>query len=246
VTEATATESLPGQDTLVACWRADASRSPGAQVTQSDSVVVASFPAFAPMNNAIVLRAYEVDLGIEAARLRRAYAQAAVPSWALWIPSCSTTFDADDEITAIDGMQRDETTLVMRLETLPTGRTDPRVRRSSFAAACRAGDEPIPADDLGEPDPDDRLASWVMVDGKVGIAGAQSFLLGADCGIYAVGTAPAWRRSGIARRLVEHVLTDAARRGARTATLQSTPMGQGLYESIGFYAVGRYEEWVPQ
>jgi hypothetical protein len=43
---------------------------------------------------------------------------------------------------------------------------------------------------------------------------------------------------------VEHVLADAYRCSARTATLQSTPMGQPLYESLGFQAVGRYEEWV--
>jgi ribosomal protein S18 acetylase RimI-like enzyme len=89
------------------------------------------------------------------------------------------------------------------------------------------------------------MAGWVAVDGEVAIAGATSFLHGSECGIYAVGTAPPWRRRGIARRLVEHALADAARRGARTMTLQSTPMGQRLYESLGFEPVGRYEEWVP-
>jgi len=43
---------------------------------------------------------------------------------------------------------------------------------------------------------------------------------------------------------MEHVLADAQRRGARTATLQSTRMGLPLYESLGFEPVGRYEEWV--
>jgi ribosomal protein S18 acetylase RimI-like enzyme len=67
---------------------------------------------------------------------------------------------------------------------------------------------------------------------------------GDDCGIYAVGTAPEWRRRGIARTLVQHALADSHRRGARTASLQSTPMAVTLYESLGFEAVGRYEEWV--
>jgi hypothetical protein len=40
------------------------------------------------------------------------------------------------------------------------------------------------------------------------------------------------------------VLADAWHKGARTASLQSTRMGQPLYESLGFTAVGRYEEWI--
>ena len=36
-----------------------------------------------------------------------------------------------------------------------------------------------------------------------------------------------------------------SRASPRTATFQSTRMGQRLYSSLGFEAVGRYEEWVP-
>ncbi len=119
-------------------------------------------------------------------------------------------------------------------------------RPASIDAAVLAGDEPVPITDLGERNPDQGLAGWVMLDGDVAVAGAYRFLHGSDCGIYAVGTAPAWRRRGLARHLVAHVLADAARRGARTATLQSTPMAQGVYASLGFEPVGRYEEWVPR
>ena len=55
-------------------------------------------------------------------------------------------------------------------------------------------------------------------------------------------------RSGDAADSPELSLTmsppDAQRRGARTATLQSTRMGQTMYVSLGFAPVGRYEEWV--
>jgi hypothetical protein len=40
-------------------------------------------------------------------------------------------------------------------------------------------------------------------------------------------------------------MADAARHGARTATLQSVPAARRMYEWLGFEAVGRYEEWVP-
>lgn len=53
------------------------------------------------------------------------------------------------------------------------------------------------------------------------------------------------RRHGVARALLRGVLGDAHRRGARTATLQSTAMGEPLYRSLGFRPVGRYDEWVP-
>jgi ribosomal protein S18 acetylase RimI-like enzyme len=83
-----------------------------------------------------------------------------------------------------------------------------------------------------------------MAQGDMAVSCAWSFLHETDCGIFTVGTLPGWRRRGLARSLVEHVLADASQRGARTATLQSTRMGQPLYESLGFEAVGRYEEWV--
>jgi predicted acetyltransferase len=84
------------------------------------------------------------------------------------------------------------------------------------------------------------------LDGGVAVAGAWSFLLGTDCGVYTVGTVAKWRRRGFARALTAHVLAEAHRLGARTATLQSTRMGQQLYASLGFEPVGRYEEWVPE
>ena len=52
------------------------------------------------------------------------------------------------------------------------------------------------------------------------------------------------RRRGVGRHAGECGV-EAWRHGARTATLQSTRMGQRLYSSLGFEAVGRYEEWVP-
>jgi GNAT superfamily N-acetyltransferase len=85
-----------------------------------------------------------------------------------------------------------------------------------------------------------------MIQDGYAVAGAWSFLRGGDCGIYAVGTVPEWRRRGLARALMEHVLADAQHRGARTATLQSTRMGLPLYNSLGFEPAGRYEEWISQ
>jgi GNAT superfamily N-acetyltransferase len=157
----TVTGVLPGQDTLIASWRALAAVSPGAEVIASPLAVAAVFPQWAVLNN---------------------------------------------------------------------------------AAANVAGEEPLVAADLPEPDRPTGIEGWALV--RDGLAGAWSCIHGWDCGIYAVGTVPEWRRRGFGRALVEHVLADARRRGVRTTTLQSTPMGQPLYESLGYVAAGRYEEWV--
>jgi ribosomal protein S18 acetylase RimI-like enzyme len=246
VTRLTTTTPLNGQRTVVACWRALGTSSPGSIVLETPESVVALFPSFAPWNNAIVLSPHEVDLAAEVEHVSGVYRHAQVDSWAFWIPSPEVTFEAADAISEIPGLTRDTTTLVMEANASENSPVFAAARAVPIDDAIRATDEPVPTHELGDIDIDDaRLAGWVAVDGDVAIAGAYRYLHGSDCGIYAVGTVPDYRRRGIAGRLVAHIIRDAARRGARTATLQSVRTAQRLYESLGFEAVGRYEEWVP-
>lgn len=53
-----------------------------------------------------------------------------------------------------------------------------------------------------------------------------------------VFTAPVVRRQGVARRLLEHALEEAWRRGLRTLSLGTTEMARGLYEEAGFRPSG--------
>jgi ribosomal protein S18 acetylase RimI-like enzyme len=179
---------LPGQETLLACWRALATFSPGAQVAHTADTEIALFPGWAPLNNAILLEGGDdLDANVEeaATALTELYQRAGVDTWALWIPSRATDFDAPG------------------------------------------------------------LTGWVLVRGGIVVAGAWTIVHERDCGIYAVETVTEWRRRGFASALMQHVFADARRHGAETATLQFTPMGRHLYASLGFEAVGRYEEWVP-
>jgi GNAT superfamily N-acetyltransferase len=236
------TSSLPGQETLLASWAALAQTSPGAGVIRCAATAAAVFPAWVVLNNAILLDAG--DGADVAARLDGVYSDAGVGVWALWRPSRITDLDARDEVSELGPLTRDTTTLVMR-RTIPRGlRLHDGVVRTSVAAASDAGDDPIPGAGLDQPDDVPGLAGWAMIVDGTAVAGAWTFLHEDDCGVYAVGTAPGWRRRGLARSLMEHVLADAQQHGARTATLQSTRMGKPLYESLGFEAVGRYEEWV--
>ena len=106
------------------------------------------------------------------------------------------------------------------------------------------GTNPSPSTHLDAPDRDAELQAWVLVRDGFAVAGLWACVHDGDCGIYAMGTAPQWRRQGLARSLIAHALAVAREDGARTASLQSTPMAVSLYRSLGFEAVGRYEEWV--
>src|SRR5262249_10795792 len=183
--------------------------------------------------------------GLTAAnRAENRFRESGVDVWALWLPGCAADLDAPDRLGKIRALKRDTTTLVMRTALPARLRYDARVVRTSIATATRASDEPVPVAGLGEPDAVPRLAAWVLVHDGCAVAGAWSYLQRTDCGIYALGTVPSMRRRGVAGALVGHVLAYAAGARGRTATLQSTRMGQPLYESLGFVPVGRYEEWI--
>ncbi len=242
-----AATTLPGQDTLIACWRALALTSSGAEVICTGATTAAVFPSWAPLNNAILSRGVDVATATVTDELADVYGECGVDVWALWVPSGAIDLDAPDELHELGTLIRDTTTLVMQTTLNPGLRTHEAVVRASLASIVRTtDDEPVPAADLGEPETAPGLTAWAMVQDGVAVTSAWTFLHGRDCGIYAVETLSPWRRRGLARSLMEHVLADAYDRGARTASLQSTRMGEPLYESLGFEPAGRYEEWISQ
>ena len=231
---------MPGEPTLLALWRALTSLSEGAAVLPGMGFTAAVFPAWAPLNNAIV------DEPAAAPAVASVYRDAAIRQWALWVRSPHTEFTNGTHEHPVVGCIRDTTTVVMQAELTAGLRTSDDVRRTSAIAAADMGDAGSPAADLPAAEQVPGLDGWAFVhEGQVR-ATAWSYRLGTDCGVYAVETAPAWRRRGFGRALTEHVLADAVGRGARTASLQSTELGRPLYTRLGFTAVGRYEEWVPE
>ncbi len=238
-------DALPGEETLIGCWGALTQLSPAARMINTSAATAAVFPSWVPLNNAILHIAPDDREAEDAVlQLSACYAEEGVATWALWVRSDITNLDTPDTGPEISDLQRDTTTLVMHA-TLSSGRQlQDGVVCTSIATATRAGDEPVRRADLEPPDDVPGLTGWVMLRESVAVASAWSFLNGSDCGIYTVGTQPEWRRRGLAHALMEHVLGEAWRHGARTASLQSTRMGQPLYLSLGFQAVGRYEEWL--
>lgn len=234
---------LPGEDTMVASWEALAWLSPGARVVRGETILTALFPAWAPLNNAIALR--QTALPDSAGRAATAFSAVGVSSWALWLASAAVDFGSPDLTAEVAGLTRDTTTLVMTRAVAGPHSSHSQVVRTSIEAATKATDDPVPVSELGRPDGVPGLDGWVLVQDGVAVVGAWTYLNGTDCGIYAVGTVPAYRRRGLAAALMEHLLAHAAANGAHTASLQSTPMGEPLYTALGFTSVGRYEEWVP-
>ena len=236
-------ETLPGEETLIASWQALAQLSAGARLTRTGRHVAAVFPAWAPLNNAILSGPAATDAAHAAEELAALYRAAGVSTWAMWLRSPHVRLDTPGALSKVDGMTRDTTTLVMTRELSPGSSLHPAVVRTSIHTASLATDEPVSV--IAAPDCVPNLDGWVYVHEGAAVAGAWSYLNGTDCGLYAIGTVPDFRRRGMAATLIQHVLAHAYRRGARTASLQSTRMGESLYRYLRFTAVGRYEEWVP-
>jgi ribosomal protein S18 acetylase RimI-like enzyme len=57
---------------------------------------------------------------------------------------------------------------------------------------------------------------------------------GAEAYILNVYTEPAWRRRGVARSLVDRILTEAKSRGVKRIWLRTSDDGRPLYMSMGF------------
>src|SRR5882724_5077038 len=92
--------ALPGQHTLLACWQALAQLSPGSRLTTVPGAAAAVFPASAYLNNAILVDGSDsATAAATASRLRTIYAEAGVTSWAMWVPSTTSRFDAPDLVS---------------------------------------------------------------------------------------------------------------------------------------------------
>lgn len=67
---------------------------------------------------------------------------------------------------------------------------------------------------------------------------ALTLIRGDDVCLHYVATEPAYRRQGLTTLLLRTLLVRAREQGLRTATLQASPDGQGVYESLGFRHLG--------
>jgi ribosomal protein S18 acetylase RimI-like enzyme len=234
-----------GAETLVASWEAYADAAVAAAVHRLPGVAAAVFadePERGIYSNALLER----DLGDgDRARaldaMESAYAAAGVTRFAAWVHERDHALQADvkargytfDSSTRAMAMALDDITLPRpEIEWLPLAWSD---YLHMFA---------LPPGLLGGDGHETLRLIAARVDGA-SVAAAMAFDHDGDCGIYNVGTLEAFRRRGLGTALTALHLHDAAARGCRTASVQSTPMAEGVYRAVGFRDLGRYLEYVP-
>jgi GNAT superfamily N-acetyltransferase len=230
-----------GVATLLASWEAYARGSRGAAVIRSAGVTSAVFPdepERSVFNNAVLER----DLGaaqrsVALDGLAAAYASASVDRYAAWVHESD---EAMRDALEARGYALVESTRAMGLDVS-------EVRIDRPALELERSDWQRYLDVLGVPD--GLLAGvdpgefGVLVQGEEAVA--MTFDHDADCGVFNVGTIEPARRRGLATALTALAVHEAADRGCRTATLQSTPMAERVYAAVGFRDLGRFLEYAP-
>jgi ribosomal protein S18 acetylase RimI-like enzyme len=227
-----------GMATVVASWAEYAHGARGASVQRLPGVSVAVFPEGperAVYNNAVLERPEAVGA------MEAAYAEAGIGGFAAW------THEADAPIrTELEGRGYAvvETTraMGMSLETAPPPPPDVELGPAGWTDYLRVGD--LPRGILTGVDPDAFHVVLGYLDGAAVGAGI-AYDHDGDCGIFNVGTLERARRSGIGRAVTAALVRDARERGCETATLQSTPMAEGVYAAVGFRDLGRILEYGP-
>jgi ribosomal protein S18 acetylase RimI-like enzyme len=237
-----------GTQTMLASWAAYADGSPGAAVLRLGGVTAAVFPAEperSVYNNALL--APDLDRTERADALdamESAYASAAVPRFAAWVREADRAMQAD---LRARGYRLDTATRAMGMAVddlrLPPPRLDlaPPDWSAYLRLLVRDG---APAGLLKGVDPG-LFHPVIARRGGEDVAAGLGFDLGDDSGIFNVGTLPHARRRGLGTAVTALLVHDAAARGCRTASLQATAMGEGVYAAVGFRDLGRILEFVP-
>jgi ribosomal protein S18 acetylase RimI-like enzyme len=234
-----------GAATLLASWEAYARGASGAVVRRCPGVAAAVFPnepERGVYNNALLQRdmaASERADALEA--MEAAYTAAGVTRFAAWAHESDVAMRADLERR---GYTLDTSTRAMGmvLDELRLPRPEIELGPPDWLEYLRILG--VPPDFLAQADPAEYRVLVARLDGG-NVATAMAFDLDGDCGIYNVGTLEHARRRGLGTALTALHLHDARGRGCRTASLQSTPMAERMYATVGFRDLGRIHEYVP-
>jgi GNAT superfamily N-acetyltransferase len=217
------------------------SASAGARLFERDGVAAAVVPACPDRSVANSVSSSDpAALAGLLDELADAYERAGVQAWTVWVPE----FDSET-IAALEaaGHAFDGKPLAMALELegwrapeigeLDWDRdVDPALLGRLNDLAYGLEPEIGVARALADPLPEYTLYQ-ARVEGRPACVLA-TIDHGDDLGFYFVATDPGLRGRGLASRLMAVALADAQRRGIATSTLQSSALGQPVYERLGF------------
>jgi ribosomal protein S18 acetylase RimI-like enzyme len=186
----------------------------------------------------------------ELVAIRGHFEDAGATKWGVWVAG-------DDERGAAaareHGLHLDSTpaAMVAELDAVPAARAAEAVEPVDLATVGAVNDAAYGVAPPRFGPPISQLPDTVHTygvraqDGTIG-AVAMAFDHGhEDTAVWFVATRPEAQRQGLGRAVLAALLADARARGNRTASLQSSPAGRRLYESLGFASVGEvhlYEE----
>jgi GNAT superfamily N-acetyltransferase len=235
--------------TLIASWEPIATGSTGAEVQRLPGVTAAVFPnepERSIYNNAVLARGLSAGERVAAVKtMGAAYASAGIEEYAAWVHESEVELISELRTRGF-GMAESTRVMGMSLADLPP---DPggaveiaAVDWATYLAYLHG----FGLSDalLANVDPDAFHVLAARLDGEV-VATALAFDHAGDCGIFNTSTYERARRCGLATALTAQHLREAAARGCETATLQSTPMAERVYASVGFRDLGRFLEYVP-
>jgi ribosomal protein S18 acetylase RimI-like enzyme len=235
-----------GAATLVASWREYARGAHGAQVLRVPGAHVAVFteePESLVYNNALMDVGLDLEVRESAiAALEQEYVESGIDRYAAWVHEGDAEMRADLEARKYVVT---ETTRAMGMSL-----ADLDVPRPDLDVTPAAWSDYVTLLGLGEDfqqyaDPAAYVVRVARLDGQVA-AVAMAYDHDDDCGIYNVTTLEPARRRGLGTAVTAFLLHEARDRGCTTATLQSTPMAEGLYSRVGFRDLGRYLEHTPR
>lgn len=227
-----------------------AARTPGGAALEQDGVVAAITPAaryLSIFNGVVYADAATLDAALP--QLARAYDDAGVQAWTVWIPEEDR---AAAELVAAAGHALDASPRAMAcelaaLDLVAPARLDYQrdlpVETFETLTMRGFGGRPEHARGALAGFDEERAHRYIAIaDGEaaatVGVWDDEG-----DAGIYYVSTLPAARGRGLATALMTRALLDARERGCETTSLQATKMGRPVYARLGFRDLGAIDMW---
>lgn len=220
-------------------------------VIERDGVVASLVPAVphASIVNSVGYRDVEALAG-SIDELARAYDEAGVRAWTVWVPeddrnaaalleSSGHRLDATPTAMVADLArlpQADEADLDWDADASP----DDVARINDRAYGAPAG--MFAAAITGFGNIDGVRLYQARVDGEP-VCVLATYDNADDCEIYLVATAADHRGKGLARRLLHRALAEARDRGLEISNLQATEMGYPVYERLRYEPICKLEMW---
>ncbi len=216
-----------------------------------DGVLAAIVPACPGRSviNSVVYRDAEA-LGAAREELTRAYEDAGVRAWTVWVPE-----DEADAAGLLEkaGHRLDAVPLAMTLDL--AGLPEPEGDELDWDDRAAADDVARINDSAYGFETPQFGAALARLPGDLPLRfyqaradGEPACVVGIldqdeDSGVYLVATLKHRRGRGLARRLLHRALTESRERGQRTSTLQATKLGAPVYERLGYETFGALEMW---